>query len=162
MKKTINSILILAVLGLWGTVIYKAAHQYLFPNESVVKSSVSGAGLSMQYKSKDTFKIQDLTRDPFLNRSVGVRPAPSFRQKRVIKNSVVKPKPVPLKWPKVAYYGYIVSGEKKNELFLIKVDGKLYKIRNKESAGGVAISKIYKDSIAVVFNKESKVIALQK
>lgn len=152
----------MAVLGLWGTVIYKAAHQYLFPNKSVVKPSVSNVGLNLQYKSKDTFQIQNLTRDPFLNKSVTIKPAPSFRQKKVITNNVAKPKPAPLKWPKVAYYGYIVSGEKKNELFLIKIEGKLYKIRNKESAEGIKISKIYKDSIAVVFNKESKIIVLQK
>jgi hypothetical protein len=162
MKKKINIVLILAVLGLWGTVAYKTVNQYFFPKELVMNTTQVNSELNVNQINKDTFQLEKITRDPFLNiqdRVVELKPKKYFPKVKAI----VIPKPIEIKnWPFVAYYGYIKSKGKDKELVLVKINKKLYKLRKEDQVEEVTVKKIYGDSIELAFNKERKIIRLNR
>ncbi|MES2545624.1 MAG: hypothetical protein V4548_12115 [Bacteroidota bacterium] len=160
MKKKINIVLIFVVLGLWGTVAYKTITQYFFPKEIILNSTQSNIEFNSKQITKDTFNLEKINRDPFLN--IHNNPAQTHQKKYT---SVVKPVAVPQpviirNWPFVGYYGYIKSKGKDKELVLVKINQKIYKLRKDDAVEEVTLKKIYNDSIEVVFNKEKKMVRL--
>ena len=164
-KKKINIALILVVLGLWGTVAYKAISQYYFSNELAFDGVQNQANVNFSKIEKDTFNLETIGRDPFLNKSTApvikpVKSAPTVFKKPVnAQPKIVKPKEI-LVWPEVHYYGYIKSREKKEELILVKIQNKLYKLRKNDQIDGLFIKKVYNDSVEVYFNKEKRIVHL--
>ncbi|MGH2667449.1 hypothetical protein [Flavobacterium sp.] len=163
-KKKINIALIMVVLGLWGTVAYKAVSQYFFSNEIALNDAQGQADFNISKIEKDTFKLETISRDPFLNKSVEPAkptiPKPALPKKMVVPQPrFVKPKIV-IMWPEVHYYGYIKSKEKKDELIMVKIGSKLYKLRKNDQIDGLFIKKVYNDSVEVFFNKEKKMVHL--
>ena len=72
-----------------------------------------------------------------------------------------KPKAAPkptagIPFPSVNYYGYIKSKDKKEELILLKVNNRLERVRLNSDINGLVIKKIYKDSVTVFFNSETR------
>lgn len=164
-KKKINIALILVVLGLWGTVAYKAISQYFFSNELAFSGVQNQANVNFSKIEKDTFNLETIGRDPFLNKSTApvIKPAASattvFKKPANTQPKIVKPKEI-LLWPEVHYYGYIKSREKKEELILVKIQNKLYKLRKNDQIDGLFIKKVYNDSVEVYFNKEKRIVHL--
>jgi hypothetical protein len=164
-KKKINIILILIVLGLWGTVVYKASH-HSFNNEIVAKKQNQDSDFILNQINKDTFQLDKINRDPFLNKS--------FRDAVVISNENIsnysskpkKPSPIVTKikqnsdWPTLAYYGYIKS--KDQELILLKIDSKIFRVKLNDPINGLIVKKKYKDSVEVRFNSETRIISLKQ
>mgnify|MGYP006173368547 FL=1 len=157
-KKTLNIILIVTVVALWGTVLYKYVNRFFNPiqNDFAVREFSSPISTKI---AKDTFDLQPLHRDPFLDRSMIKRneekPIRVNTQPKVIKTKTPEiQKPFPL----VHYYGYIKSQDKKEQLILLKVNNKLERVRLKSNIDGLIINQIYKDSIQVSYNKELKMI----
>lgn len=168
-KKRINIILLLVVLGLWGTVAYKTITQFFFPKQVTVIQEQFNANPSIGEHKKDTFNLTLINRDPFLNKQNNNKPL-AVQRNIVEKNLNVRPKvktPIIIKekpviiWPVISYYGYIKSKIKADELIMVKVDSRLYKIRKNDEVDNVIIKKIYKDSIEVIFNKEKKIIKIK-
>lgn len=170
-KKKINIVLILIVLGLWGTVIYRSLNHYFFPDQNIVTQAETNSRFNYKQIKKDSFELLPLAHDPFLKNSLN-SPSPSnsnsFPRNASPKSSgpkkpaVIREKvPVVLYWPEINYYGYIKSSLKTEEMILIKVDNKLYKARKKDNVGGVVIKRIFKDSIEMSFKKENKFIYLK-
>lgn len=170
-RKKINIVLILIVLGLWGTVIYRSLNHYLFPDQNIVTQAETNTHFNYKQIKKDTFELLPLAHDPFLNNRLSssspsngntftrnASPKPSGLKKPAIIREKV---PVILYWPEINYYGYIKSSLKTEEMILIKVDNKLYKARKKDNVGGVVIKRIFKDSIELSFKKENKFIYLR-
>ena len=163
-KKRLNIILILAVLGLWGSVIYKSLNRF-FPSERNGFVNVNQSQ-SLDFKKirKDTFLLKKLNRDPFLDKALAEVPkiVVNRNTKPVIINKTPNNRPIikvkEIIWPQVFYYGYIKSQQKTDELILVKIDNKLLKVRKNENIEGLNIKRVYKDSIEVVFNKEKKFI----
>lgn len=161
MKKKINIVLLVLVLTLWGTVIYRYVSQY-FSKDELLSSSQSNSNFSnLNIKSKDTFELVPLHRDPFLNKeyyteskpkpiSLPYKPATS-KAKPSIQITANKT------FPAVNYLGYI-KPEKGVELVLIKVNGTLLKLKNNESKEGIKVLQIFKDSIKVSYEGEAKII----
>lgn len=164
MKKNINIVLIVVVLGLWGTVGYKAINNYFFFKKAEVKPASFNAGISNRQINKDTFRIETLARDPFLNKQgqemVSVTKKYEAKPSGVGNKQVIQfIKPMEyINWPSISYYGYIKSKENNEELILVKINDKLYKIRINDQIEGITLKKVYKDSIEFNFNKEKKTI----
>ena len=164
-KKKINIALILVVLGLWGTVAYKAISQYFFSNEIAYNGTQNQADFNFSKIEKDTFNLETIGRDPFLNKSTApvikdADPKPALPKRPVnTQPRIVKPKAV-VSWPEVHYYGYIKSRERKEELILVKIQSKLYKLRKNDQIDGLFIKKVYNDSVEVYFNKEKRIVHL--
>ncbi len=164
MKKTINIVLITVVLGLWGTLIYKTVNQYFFSKKVEIDKNQFGEKFNMSQIYKDTFNLEDINRDPFLNKQ---NEASTITVSKPIKNYSKSPKPIPIikpkeivNWPSIFYYGYIKSKFKTEELILVKINNKLYKLRKNDDVDGLSVKKFYNDSIEVNYNKEKKIITI--
>ena len=166
MKKKVNILLIIAVLLLWGGVIYKVLSNYLIKGEGD-KTMERHAGGNIRIVEKDTFTLSPLRRDPFLNRSLKSREEiPNGRRQSVSKllNSPKAPEAIKGKvpFPTIQYYGFIKSKEKKQELILLKVDGRLKKMHLNESIEGFAIRKVFRDSVIISNKSQTKTILKEK
>lgn len=162
-KKKINIVLIIAVSGLWSTVLFKYVNRFFYVNDLNQPSKIAMNAKLPEKIKKDTFDLKPLANDPFLGRSY-VRPVVKARAmyygkpKAVVKVPLQsKPKTI-VSFPVVKYFGFIKSRDKKDEMILIKVGSSLHKTRLNENCDGVIVKKIYRDSVQVVFGKEVKTI----
>ena len=164
-KKRINIGLLILVLALWGTVGYKTVNQYFFSKEVAFTDVQSNTKFNLSQIKKDTFNLEYINRDPFLNNSnVILKPNVVTKKANVKPKVIIKtilPKPI-INWPSVSYYGYIKSKEKTEELILVKISNQLHKLRKNSEVDGLIIKKVFNDSIEVFFNKEKRVIKIGK
>jgi len=168
-KRLLNSILIVLMLAIWIVVLYRVFN--FFKTDSAmnnVSNAITSGGNSFHNFAKDTFDLKHVDRDPFLDKFNKVK---EKRIRKVIskpneKSSVTKKNKIPpkkriadnSKWPKLSYYGYIRGMNSSSELVLIKVNNKLHKIREGDDIEGVYIKRVYRDSIIVKMEKQTKVI----
>ena len=129
-KKKINIVLILVVITLWGAVAYRSVNQYFFPNQVYIADSYKQTNIDFKKVLKDTFQLNKIIRDPFLDiSSVQNTPSPNKVVKpQIFKAAVKKEKlpPAPIEWPEISYYGYIKSVNKNEELVMIKISGFIF------------------------------------
>ncbi|MCV9932941.1 hypothetical protein OIU80_11680 [Flavobacterium sp. LS1R47] len=161
-KKKINIILIIIVLGLWGTAGYRTFIRDFFENKIIHEQQNQKNDFVVHQINKDTFKLEKINRDPFLNKQFHSNViVPKKQVSSYSSFTPVSPKPKPnLNWPELSYYGYIQS--KNQELVLLKVDSKLYKLKLNVPINGLTVKKIYKDSVAVFYNSGIKIIRLKQ
>ena len=167
-KKKINIILILVVLGLWGTVGYRAINRKLANGDTILQKQNQQSNVTINQINKDTFELKKINRDPFLNKEFQTA---VITPKSVVSHySPVKKKITPvitpkadsnLSWPVLKYYGYIASKERNEEVVLLKIDSKLCKLKLNTPFNGLTVKKKYKDSIEVFFNAQTKMIRLK-
>lgn len=163
-KKHINIILVVLVLGLWGFIGYKTINQYFWEKPYIDIKKVIYSDIMLSKIRKDTFQIKNIERDPFLNTKFA-----NYNKKIIYAtpSKKIKPKPVVetkinVDWPSISYHGYIRSKDKTEELILIMINKKLYKIRKNNDINGIKLYKIYKDSVELILNKQKKIIPLHR
>ncbi len=154
-----------AVLGLWGTVIYKYVDRF-FANEHSASSIKHSYTLKIDRAIvKDTFVLDKINRDPFLSR---------FSE--VVKKPVTTARSAPLKigisknppkinnklFPVVVYYGYIKTVDRPKETIILRFNGKFVRLHLNQDTEGLKVTTLHKDSIKVVYNKEAKWIRKTK
>ncbi|NJM78600.1 MAG: hypothetical protein HC854_01325 [Flavobacterium sp.] len=156
-KKAINIVLIIVVLSLWGTVSYKYINRF-FGNDELAYNSPNDYNYGVvSVIKKDTFLLVPLAKDPFLNKVLAkpkTQPAQVVRTSPIVK-TLPKPKEETL-FPSVQYFGYIKSKDKKDELILVKINNRIERVRLNSDIEGLIIKKIYKDSVTVFFNNETR------
>jgi hypothetical protein len=167
MKRKINIILLLTVLILWGTVIYKYVSQYFSKNEIIAAKNESYQRGANKAIAKDSFQLAKIIRDPFLNITYGGDEKKYLEKSmnRIVKKSAINDKPkrvVITNFPRVQYYGYIKSKDIAKELLLVSVDGKLLKLKINEDKDGFKIIQFTDDSINTYFNKVTKWVKIHK
>lgn len=165
-KKKINIILILVVLGLWGTVGYRTLYRQFSGDEVLLEKQNQTKNITISQINKDTFELEKINRDPFLNKqfqnTVMIRKHVSgFSSVKKIIPSVNKKVVSNIDWPTLIYYGYIASKERNEDLILLKIDSKLHKLKLNDPVNGLIVKKKYKDSIEVFFNSQIKIIKLK-
>ncbi|WNM19456.1 hypothetical protein [Flavobacterium capsici] len=164
-KKKINIALLVIVLGLWGTVIYRYVRHFFFAPEIEVFQSTKNFSGKLTNSSKDTFELKPLERDPFLVLNYR-NPNPIITHQRNSSTKVnIKKEPVSKvkrPFPKIIYYGHILSEEKKKETILLSVAGKFLKLSLNEQKENVKVISFNRDSIKVAFEKETQWIRLKK
>ena len=165
MKKKINVALILIVLTVWGLVASKTLKQYFFLDKKTNHTKNYNSNLKINQINKDTFSINHIDRDPFLNKESSVITS-SLAQNTHFKSTIIKKKIIIkhveiLNWPLISYHGYINSKDRKDELLiLVNIDKKLHKLKLNVQSEGITVKKVYKDSIEIDFNKEIKIFRL--
>lgn len=155
MRKKVNMLLIVFVLGLWGTLGYRSVKLFFYEPEQLVDTSVIVASTQFKKLEKDTFELQQLARDPFLGTYSKQKSERTYLGNSVkIQNKVSKLKTVAKKpFPSVLYFGYIEkNGVDQKELVLLKVNGKFLRLRINQSFEGLKIKKVSKDYIELSFN----------
>lgn len=161
-NKQINIMLIVIVLALWGTVLYKYVNRFFFDEEIVYQQSEFSIPITKI--EKDTFELQPLNRDPFLGKVVLKKEVKQINKKNIIKPVIKKVKePIIIKpFPIVQYFGYIKSQENNQKLILLKINNRLKRVRLNDNVDGLIVKQIYKDSVVVSFNKIQKSILKTK
>lgn len=153
-KKTINIILIIVVLSLWGTVGYKYINRFFGNNELAYNISNDYNYDAISIIKKDTFTLQPLTKDPFLNK-VFLKPIKQTQNSHSVPITKKEPEIKTITpFPSVQYFGYIKSKDRKEELILVKINNRLERVRLNSEIDGLVIKKIYKDSVSVFYNNE--------
>lgn len=166
-KKKINIILIILVLGLWGTVGYRTLNRQLIHDDTILQKQHQQNNAVINQINKDTFELKKINRDPFLNKEfqiADISPRQSVYNYSSVKKKITTIAPKVdsnLSWPVLKYYGYIVSKERNEEVVLLKIDSKLCQLKLKIPFNGLTVTKKYKDSIEVLFNGEKKMIQLR-
>lgn len=164
-KKKINIMLILVVLGLWGTVGYKALNRQFTGNEMILEKQNKAGNTKINQINKDTFELQKINRDPFLNKQFQTAAAVpetvvSYYKPAIKAAAHAVPKiDSNISWPALSFYGYLKT--KDQELVLLKVDSKLCRLKLNDPINGLVVKKKYKDSIQVLFNAETKIIRIK-
>lgn len=155
-KKAINIGLIIIVLSLWGTVSYKYINRFFGSDELAYNLPNDYNYGTVSIIKKDTFLLEPLAKDPFLNK---VFSKPKQPTQRISTSPKIKTEPKPkevILFPSVQYFGYIKSKDKKEELILVKINNRLERVRLNSTIDGLVIKKIYKDSVTVFFNNETR------
>ncbi|MFB9108534.1 hypothetical protein [Flavobacterium gyeonganense] len=166
-KKKINIILILLVLGLWGTVGYRALYRQFSDSEVTNIIQDQKYNVSIKQINKDTFELEKINRDPFLNRNFQVIVVPKkntseYSPKKQLQLAAPQKKKAYIEWPQINYFGYIGSKEKGEDIILVMINSELCKLKLNTPLKGITIKKRYKDSIEVYFNSDKKMIKSQK
>jgi hypothetical protein len=162
MKKKLNVLLIFVVVFVWGLILYRVARRYFLPEHQADQITHFKKVRSSAMRGKDTFIFKPLPRDPFLGTVAKGSAAPRMVVRRA-GSKLVASKPItPTQWPPIKYYGFIKSKGKKTELVLLKVNNQLRRLRPGDAVENVLLTKVFKDSIAVAFNKERRIIHLEK
>lgn len=162
-KKQINIALIIIVLALWGTVLYKYVNRF-FSNDNEIVYNQPEFSIPIAKINKDTFELQTLVRDPFLGITTIKKESNPIIKKTKIKpvfeknTDLVPTKPFPI----VQYFGYIKSQDKTQKLILLKVNNRIERVRLNDNIDGLIVKQIYKDSVTVSFNKIEKSISKTK
>lgn len=165
MKKRINIILLTLVLGLWGTVIYKYVSQYFTKKDIFINNQNEASIISSKIKEKDTFFLNPLNRDPFLNKSYHSENK-TIVYKKTISTPKTNVKPIinnipKAPFPNINYLGYIKSKEKKYELALLKINGKFQRLKINQELDNLKLLSITKDSVRIKYFNDEKSFSLK-
>lgn len=157
MKKVINIGLIVFVLALWGTIVYRYVNNYFYPQSSIIEEDYNQYSL-IKINKRDTFNLANLNRDPFLGKITIKYKAISINNNSTIKVSNKISKPISSKIstpiPTIQYFGIIKSSSKKDEMIIVKINNVVKKMRLNSEFEGVKVNKVFKDSILISFNKK--------
>ncbi|MDY8138475.1 hypothetical protein [Aquimarina sp. 2201CG5-10] len=154
-KKKLNKVLIAAVALIWGVVIYKFAAPYFMSEETVITADVLVKPPETFLRKKDTFNLIIPERDPFLGKTIRVKKAVAAVTSK--KQRIQRPKSTTIKdWPKIEYLGFVKSKESKSKLGLLRVNGRLKRVRNGARIGDLKIKKIKDTQVIIQFQNETK------
>lgn len=164
-KKVVTSLLILAVLALWGTIIWKVlAAVGDDENNGMVKEPARVSSVKIiqdTISSIDTAKLALNYPDPFrtVNTSIaGVESEVSIKKlvtdARAARNvtNIIATKPPEINWSFITYNGYIGHPGNKKLSSLIAINNQTYTLAEGETTAGVRLIKNMRDSIKVTYN----------
>ena len=156
MKKVVNIGLIVFVLVLWGTIVYRYVNNFFYSQDIKVENYNQYSLIKIN--KRDTFNLAVINRDPFLGK-IAKKPF-TFPKKNISSsaksNKISKPisSKIPTPIPTIQYFGIIKSSSKKDEMIIVKINNEVKKMRLNSEFEGVKINKVFKDSILISFNKK--------
>ena len=155
-KKRLNSVLLVVMAGIWIALGYKLVLYFSNKNIPIATIPYNETLANNNTKTRDTFNIKTIKRDPFLGKVTPVRKKTSKNiATSTTRNNTIKTTHEP--WPMIAYYGFVKNENSKEPLVLIKVNNSLKKVRKGNWVDELLIAKIYKDSIAIKKGKEERI-----
>lgn len=162
LKKKINSVLLILVIGLWSVILYKLAMNYIIKKENNKVQNLAHIESKIKMIKKDSFFWTKPKRDPFLDVEYGekiiVKPLKTLNSSS---NRVEKKQPLKINIPLIQYFGYITT-ENNQSSALLKINNKKIKLLLNQEHEGLRLVTIYRDSIKVTYNNQSKIISKQK
>lgn len=152
-KSILNKVLIISLLIIWSVVGYKLFSNFLGKSEvAPISITANPLRVNVNTEKKEMNDLPIILRDPFLGKySVQKKEMSTKISHRKVKKSRE------LIWPSIEYYGFL-KGEKSNvSLILLKISGKMERIRKGEKFEGLEIKEVYKDSVLISLGKEKKI-----
>jgi len=148
-KNTKTYLLIVAVLGIWGTIGYQIIAG-LNPNEiEAVKDNIDLAFNPKTTKSIDTFSIQTIDRDPFL----GTLTQKSIKTNRkTIKDTISIP---------ITYNGLIKRQNSSGQVFVVNINGIQHLLKKGQTINEVSLIRGTDKQIVVRYKNKQKTISIQ-
>jgi hypothetical protein len=162
LKKKINIILLIVVLGVWGAILYKIANGYFLKSENILATNSSTHLSRIKIIQKDTFELIKPKRDPFLDKENLEKDEIVVSKPKKTSYASVSPKTsFVVNIPTIRYFGYITT-ENLQSTALLSINNKKIKLALNQEYKGIKLILIQRDSIKVIFNKQTKVIKKQK
>ncbi|MBS1635852.1 MAG: hypothetical protein JST26_07995 [Bacteroidetes bacterium] len=155
-KKITQAVLLIFVLGVWGTIFYKI-YDKLHDDEDPSLPYEGALPAQLADSQADTFQLLENYNDPFLNKmpasgSGGASHTGSATGVNVSK-AQVKP-PVAVNTPQIKYLGLIKNNASKKRVAVISVNGKSSLLQEGEAVDEVKLLKLLNDSVLMLFNKQ--------
>jgi len=154
-NKKLLYILIPCTLFLWGMIIYKIFSVATGDDESKFKSAVLIPGIITKTIS-DTFSIHPSYRDPFL----GTTHATIITHRNNVPKKITTPVVVKAAspFPQVTYGGLIKNTKSNKQLIMVQINGQSNIMKIGDVISEVELTKVFRDSIEVRFQKETRFI----
>ncbi|WP_461598680.1 hypothetical protein [Winogradskyella sp.] len=146
-------LLLVAVLGIWGTIAYKIVNG-LSPDEVEVTAQNFDVSFNpKQPKQIDTFTIKDIERDPFLGTlSSKKRASISTTKDASVKTDVVM--------PTITYGGLIQKQGSNSKVFVVNIDNRQYLLKRGQTVNDVKLLNGNNSSITIRFNGKNHTVKL--
>lgn len=155
MKNKKNIFLLVAVLVIWGLLIYKFVDS-ISPESNNLAVFSKPTFKPPVVKSKDTFSIQPISRDPFLGTILSTSKSSNVTSK-------VKKQPTDqVAWPSIEYHGLVADVSSKNRVFIIKINGNQQLLSNGSNFEELKIIRGDAKKVMIRFNGTIKEFTLQK
>lgn len=147
------------VLLLWAAIIYKIFNVINGSNPNEVYKSAF-IGNADNENLIDTFSIHPNYRDPFISkRAIKSNSSENKAANVVINPSVIKTAITPSTvWPNLVYGGLIKNQKSNKVLALVQINGQANIMKIGDIAGEIELTKIFRDSIEVRFQKEKRFV----
>jgi len=150
-NKTKTSVLGLLVLGIWGTIGYKIISG-INPTQPSSDNSLVTPDFALEYtKEKDSFKIINLDRDPFLG---------TILVSKKTNKTVLGSKKKEVNFPEVVYKGILETNGSNNRIFILSINNKEYLLKKGQIADSVKLNYGNTKSVRVSYKNTSKTIKL--
>ena len=154
-KKKKTYLLLVAVLGLWGTIGYKVIST-LDPDESAIVAENIIVDFSPEKTKTDTFSIAPIERDPFLGKLTRKSAKTKKHQKRNIKKPDLENP-----WPQIQYQGMVKKQGANAQIFIVTINQQQYLLKKNQELNNIKLLKGNAKVIQVRFNKETKTFEVQ-
>lgn len=154
-------ILLPGVLLIWGFLGWKLYAAINSNDEVTAVASDTLPVNQVQAAVPDTYQLLLDYPDPFL----GSKLPTSTNYRTSDKHSTTSPKETPhipeitvaASWPDVAYSGLVFSQSEGKMLGFLTIDGKSNFVQNGDVIGEVVVKKLWKDSVSITWNKQTRV-----
>lgn len=153
-KKKLNTILIIAVACIWGILLYKFITPYFTETEAQYLAEIPPEMPLAKIRKKDTVELDFPERDPFLGKTIRPKTNTVSPRKKVAKRLPKVTQPV--LWPKIEYLGFVKSSSNKSRLGLVRIDGKLHRVKSNAEVNGIKINSITNDALVISNGKEER------
>ena len=152
-KQTINKILIVGLIVIWGFVGYRFIYNYISKNELQLANNFNTIPENQKTTNRNPFLLSTISRDPFLG-TYSI-PKKESVSRKYQKNSGALSKTIV--WPKIEYFGFVKNENNKNPLALLKINNELKRIRKGENYNGLVIKTVFSDSIIILNGVDKRV-----
>ncbi len=158
-NKRMTYVLVVAVLIVWGIIAYRILSgldhndEYIADhNKTFVKEKYDDYAMS-----KDTSHLLLNYRDPF---GLSAPPDTIPKTKEKIFIALSKSPKANFNWNFIKYCGFVRNPGTKKLIAILTINGKNTMLAEGETAENVKLLKNFKDSVMIVFNKQTKFITM--
>ena len=163
-NKVLTRVLLLVVAVIYGTIAYKSYAGQKIADENLASGNFVTNFMPVNYR-KDTFNLEFPINDPFAGTYAFTKQNPNPMQQSnqnpaltKFQQGIIKPPPVPIKWPEVKYLGFVKNTSKTNPLCLLSFDGGLVKKTKMQSHQNILIMAVYRDSVILKLKDSFKTV----
>lgn len=154
-KKTKTYILLVAVLGIWGTIGYKIING-LTPEEPLSPNQNIDVSFNPEKRIKqDTFSITEVDRDPFLGTLSRVK------SKTTTKPSLNQTQKKTNYQPVITYSGLVKKQNTSDQVFVVSINNNQYLLKKGQIADSVKLLKGNSKDITVSYKNKPLTIKRQ-
>jgi len=154
-KKKKTYLLLVAVLGLWGTIGYRVIST-LNPEETVVVAENISVDFSPEKAKVNTFSITPIERDPFLGKLIRKGTKVKGNQGRKVKKPDLENP-----WPQIQYQGMVKKQNASSKIFIITINQQQHLLKKNQELKNIKLLKGDSKEVQVSFNKEVKTFSIQ-